>query len=125
MGRITKILILILAILYGAYYWAVPTLVELPENITFEEIKENDFCLSVNTYLQEHAKQEYMDPMILVSEARQSFLKRFRRELEFEKTVCDMEGISIKPFLRAIKNILLEFERKEKKEDENQMKLEV
>ena len=37
MGRITKILILILAILYGAYYWAVPTLVELPENITFEE----------------------------------------------------------------------------------------
>lgn len=37
MGRITKILILILAILYGAYYWAVPALVELPENITFEE----------------------------------------------------------------------------------------
>lgn len=97
---------------------------EKKENITFEEIKENDFCLSVNTYLQEQAKQEYMDPMILVSEARQSFLKRFRRELEFEKTVCDMEGISIKPFLRAIKNILLEFERKEKKEDENQMKLE-
>lgn len=37
MGRITKILILILAILYGAYYWAVPALVKLPENITFEE----------------------------------------------------------------------------------------
>lgn len=37
MGRITKILILILAILYGAYYWAVPALVKLPENIAFEE----------------------------------------------------------------------------------------
>ena len=26
-----------MAILYGAYYWAVPALVKLPENITFEE----------------------------------------------------------------------------------------
>ena len=29
------------------------------------------------------------------------------------------------PFLKAIKRIVSEFERKEKKEDENQMKLEV
>ena len=45
--------------------------------------------------------------------------------MEFEKTVCDMEGISMNPFLKAIKRIVSEFERKEKKEDENQMKLEV
>lgn len=63
--------------------------------------------------------------MILESEARQSFLKKLRSELEFEKTVCDMEGISMNPFLKAIKRIVSEFERKEKKEDENQMKLEV
>lgn len=38
-GRITKFLILIFAILYGAYYWAIPALVKLPENIVFEEYK--------------------------------------------------------------------------------------
>lgn len=36
MGRIIKILLLILTILYGAYYWAVPALVKLPENILVE-----------------------------------------------------------------------------------------
>lgn len=38
-GRIIKFLLLIFAILYGAYYWAIPALVKLPENIVFEEYK--------------------------------------------------------------------------------------
>lgn len=39
MGRIIKILLLISTILYGAYYWAIPALVKLPENIVFEGYK--------------------------------------------------------------------------------------
>ena len=95
------------------------------ESVSLQTIAENGFVLSVNTYLPEIVEKEEIDPMILESEARQSFLKKLRSELEFEKTVCDMEGISINPFLKAIKRIVSEFERKEKKEDENQMKLEV
>lgn len=38
-GRIIKILLLILTILYGAYYWAVPALVKLPENFELEGYK--------------------------------------------------------------------------------------
>ena len=95
------------------------------ESVSLQTIAENGFVLSVNTYLPEIAEKEEIDPMILESEARQSFLKKLRSELEFEKTVCDMEGISMNPFLKAIKRIVSEFERKEKKEDENQMKLEV
>ena len=95
------------------------------ESVSLQTIAENGFVLSVNTYLPEIVEKEEIDPMILESEARQSFLKKLRSELEFEKTVCDMEGISMNPFLKAIKRIVSEFERKEKKEDENQMKLEV
>lgn len=98
---------------------------ERTESVSFQTIAENGFALSVNTYLPEIVEKEEIDPMILESEARQSFLKKLRSELEFEKTVCDMEGISMNPFLKAIKRIVSEFERKEKKEDENQMKLEV
>ena len=98
---------------------------ERTESVSFQTISENGFVLSVNTYLPEIVEKERINPMILESEARQSFLKKLRSELEFEKTVCDMEGISMKPFLKAIKRIVSEFERKEKKEDENQMKLEV
>lgn len=98
---------------------------ERTESVSLQTIAENGFVLSVNTYLPEIVEKEEIDPMILESEARQSFLKKIRCELEFEKTVCDMEGISMNPFLKAIKRIVSEFERKEKKEDENQMKLEV
>lgn len=98
---------------------------ERTESVSLQTIEENGFVLSVNTYLPEIVEKEEIDPMILESEARQSFLKKLRSELEFEKTVCDMEGISINPFLKAIKRIVSEFERKDKKEDENQMKLEV
>ena len=94
------------------------------ESVSLQTIAENGFVLSVNTYLPEIVEKEEIDPMILESEARQSFLKKLRSELEFEKTVCDMEGISMNPFLKAIKRIVSEFERKEKMEDENQMKLE-
>jgi len=38
-GRLIKILLLIFTILYGAYYWAIPALVKLPENITLEGYK--------------------------------------------------------------------------------------
>lgn len=98
---------------------------ERTESVSLQAIADNGFVLSVNTYLPEIVEKEEIDPMILESEARQYFLKKLRRELEFEKTVCEMEGISIKPFLKAIKWIVSEFERKEKKADENQMKLEL
>ena len=98
---------------------------ERTESVSFQTIAENGFVLSVNTYLPEIVEKEEIDPMILESEARQSFLKKLRSELEFEMTVCDMEGISMNPFLKAIKRIVSEFERKEKKEDENQMKFEM
>ncbi len=39
MGSIIKILLLIFTILYGAYYWAVPALVKLPENLDLEGYK--------------------------------------------------------------------------------------
>ncbi len=39
MGRIIKILLLIFTIIYGAYYWAVPALVKLPENFALEGYK--------------------------------------------------------------------------------------
>lgn len=50
--------------------------------------------------------------------------KRLRKELDFDKMVCEMEGISIQPFIRAIRKILREYDtRTVKKKDENQFSL--
>ena len=66
--------------------------------------------------------------MILTSlhqyEARRSFLNRLRKELDFDKTICEMEGISVKPFINAIRHILREYDKPMvRKESSNQMTL--
>lgn len=90
-------------------------------SIPVEQIAENDYNLTVSYYLPEEIEQEEIDPMTLEIHARQSFLARLERELQFEKTVCEMEGISIKPFILAIKKILRKFEVSRKDEDGGQM----
>ena len=55
-------------------------------------------------------EKEEIDPMALENGARNSFLVRLRRELDIERIVCMMEGISMKPFLDAIRQIVKEYE---------------
>lgn len=83
---------------------------ERTEKISYQTIAGNDFNLSPSVYLPEKIEKEEIDPLKLESEARRSFLVRLRRELEFERMVCMMEGISIRPFLEAIKRIVKEYE---------------
>ena len=92
--------------------------------VTQQEISENDFILSVSTYLPEEIEKEEIDPAVLENEARRSFLERLRKELDFDKMVCEMEGISMQPFIRAIKAVIREYDRyPEKKKDENQLSI--
>lgn len=79
--------------------------------VTLDEVEENDFCLSVGIYLPEEIEKEYIDPLVLEDEARRSFLVRLKKELEFDRMVCEMEGISIKPFISAIRKVLREYDK--------------
>lgn len=81
--------------------------------------------MSVNTYLPDIIEREEIDPSVLENEARRSFLERLRKELDFDKMVCEMEGISIQPFINAIRAVLREYDTMQvmKKKDENQLSL--
>lgn len=81
------------------------------ETVPLSEIEENDFNLSVNIYLPEEVEKEYIDPIVLENEARRLFLERLKKELDFDKMVCEMEGISIKPFLNAIRAVVREYDK--------------
>lgn len=87
------------------------------ESVNLEEIEKNDFNLSPNIYLQEETEKEDVDPMCLERESRRLFLDKFKNEMEFEKTVCEMEGISIKPFINSIKRILKKYEENDIESD--------
>lgn len=79
------------------------------EMVPFLEIEANEYNLSVSTYLPEEIEKEVIDPIEIESQARESFLARLRKELDFEKIACQIEGISIAPFLDAIKEIVEEY----------------
>ena len=76
------------------------------ETIPFSKIEANDYSLSVSTFLPDEIEKEDVDPFEIENRARESFLARLRKELDFEKVVCQIEGISIAPFLDAIIEIV-------------------
>lgn len=97
---------------------------EHTEVVPYQSIEENDFILSPSIYIPEEIEKEEIDPSVLENEARRSFLDRLRKELDFDKMVCEMEGISIKPFINAIRRILREYDKPmTRKEPRNQMTL--
>lgn len=86
---------------------------ERTERVPYQTIAENDFSLSPSIYLPEEIEKEEIDPLALEDGARNSFLAGLRRELDIERMVCMMEGISMRPFLDAIKGIVKEYEESE------------
>lgn len=85
------------------------------ETVSREAVEENDYSLSVSLYIHEEIEEEYIDSLALENEARRSFLIKLKKELDFEKMVCQLEGISIKPFITAIRRILREYEEPEQR----------
>lgn len=75
----------------------------------YSEIERNDFTLSPNQFIEDEIVKETVDPQQLELDARASFLRRLKHELEFERMVCTLEGISIVPFLDAIKTVVNEY----------------
>lgn len=97
---------------------------ERTETVSIERIEENDYSLSVSLYIEEEIEKEEIDPAVLENEARRLFLIRLKKELDFDKMVCEMEGISMKPFINSIRAILREYDTKRiKREDENQLSI--
>lgn len=78
--------------------------------VPIDEVIQNDYSLSVSLYLVHEEEKKEIDPIELELRAREQFLERLERELSFEKMVCEMEGITMKPFILAIKSVLNKYE---------------
>lgn len=77
--------------------------------VPVEQIAENDYNLTVSYYLPEEVEREEIDPIALELHARKSFLLRLEKELEFEKMACEMENISMQPFVSDIIEIVNQY----------------
>lgn len=77
--------------------------------VRYEDVKDNDYSLSVSNYIVPEKSKEDIDPADLENRARQQFIKRLKNELDFEMQICEMEKISIIPFLDEIQKAIDEY----------------
>ena len=73
---------------------------------TFEEVKTNDFVLSVSAFVIEEKQQIQHDPIQLQINARNGMLKRIKADIELDKMICEMEGYNFNEYLISIKNLI-------------------
>ena len=87
---------------------------DLERKVEFEEIEDNDFCLSVSNYIAPEIKKEPIDEAGLEKKAEETFLINLHKELEFSKTVFELseevrKKLSFQAFLDAIKKVVESF----------------
>lgn len=79
-------------------------------NVPFEEIKANDFNLSVNAYvLPPEPEKPPFNPYDAEMRARSKALKYIRAQIEFSKMVAEFEGWSLNQFLDDIADLVNEY----------------
>lgn len=59
--------------------------------ITVDEVSKNDYCLSVSRYIVEEKEKINIDPLDLMRKARNEFVLRLRKDVEFDRQVCLLE----------------------------------
>lgn len=85
---------------------------DLTRTVSRDEVIRNGYTLSVSTYVQKEEVRETVDPLQLDNARRSFALKKLRSEIEFEITVCKMEGWNYWSFLDDIQEIINEYRLK-------------
>lgn len=81
---------------------------EIEKLVTFAEIKENNFNLSVSQYCIKEIKKEYINPIILELDARGNLIRKLKAELEFSKKICELENMDFKEVLKDVEKLIKE-----------------
>lgn len=78
-------------------------------DVTLDEIKSNDYNLSVSLYIKKDQPKTEIDPIATEMAARENCINRLRTELKFSKMIEEMEGVSMLPFIQQIESLIKEF----------------
>lgn len=82
----------------------------LHKEVTTAEIEAGNFNLSVSSYVEPpRPHTPPVDPWQLQTDARKDMCQRLRKDLDFDKTVCMLEGWDIATFLDELAAIIEEY----------------
>lgn len=82
---------------------------KLEKTVGFDEIKSNDYNLSVNTYIRLEQPKEQVDPIAIEMKARQGCVDLLRRHLKFSKMVAKFENLDFQVFVNELQCVLNEY----------------
>lgn len=78
----------------------------LSKVVPVDEIINNDYNLSVNSYVQKEVEKVIVDPNDLQQKARLGMCKRLRKDIEADKMICELEGWDFNAYLDDLKNVI-------------------
>lgn len=79
--------------------------------VKYQEVAENDFNLSVSTYIDETPPKEKIDPIALEMQARKNFIDELEKNLSFSLFVAGIERIPFQPFIDDVKAVVQKYDR--------------
>lgn len=89
------------------------TVENIKRDVELDEIKNNDFNLSVTSYCQKIVEKPSVDPVALQNEAREAMKQKLIKDIKVDMMICRIEGWSCLPFLNDLKKIIDEMEQLE------------
>ena len=73
---------------------------------SFEEIKNNNFILSINSFIKEEVIEVKHDPKELQINSRESMIKKIKADIEIDKMVCELEGYNFTEYLDSLQMVV-------------------
>ena len=73
---------------------------------TFEEIKNNDFILSVSAFVVDEKEEVKYNPIELQEDSRKGMIKKIKADIEIDKMVCELEGYNFNEYLEEIQTLV-------------------
>jgi type I restriction system adenine methylase HsdM len=73
---------------------------------SFEEIKNNDFVLSVSAFVVDEKEEIKHNPIELQENARKGMIKKIKADIEIDKMICELEGYNFKEYLDEIQTLV-------------------
>ena len=89
---------------------------EMSRPVPLEEIVQNSYTLSPSTYVYKEPESINLDPDEIKADTRKSFLRTLRATLDMEMLACSLDGGSIQPFIDDIRQVLAEYDTRQKGE---------
>lgn len=76
---------------------------------TYDEIKLNDFTLSVSLFIKDDEVKQTQDPVFLQSNARERMIKKIKADIEIDKMICELEGYDFSEYLNNLQALIYSY----------------